>query len=70
MISYSGKQYLYVSLKKNGSKNNKITLVEGDKLLTDDTKIAETFNSYFSKIVSTLNIKFSFVPVDKDVIVK
>ena len=29
---------------KNGSKNNKITLVQGGKVLTDDAKIAEIFN--------------------------
>ena len=38
---------------KNGSKNNKITLVEGGKVLTDDVKIAETFNSFFGNIVNT-----------------
>ena len=70
IINYSGKQYLYVSLKKNGSKNKKIKLVEGGKVLTKDTKIAETFNSFFGNIVNTLNIEFSFVPVDKDVIAK
>ena len=42
---------------KNGSKSNKITLVEGGKVLTDDTKIAETFNSFFGNIVNTLNIE-------------
>ena len=42
---------------KNGFKNNKITLVEGGKVLTDDVKIAETFNSFFGNIVSTLNIE-------------
>ena len=39
---------------KNGPKNNKIILVEGGKVLTDDTKIAETFNSFFGNIVNTL----------------
>ena len=57
IINYSGKQYLYVSLKKNGSKNKKIKLVEGGKVLTEDTKIAETFNSFFGNIVNTLNIE-------------
>ena len=69
--------------------------------MTDDAKIAETFNSFFGNIMNTLNIakdesifcdtgdesdpllcaiknyskhpsilKFSFVPVDKDVIAK
>ena len=42
---------------KNASKNNKITLVEGGKVLTDDAKIAETFNSFFGNIVNTLNIE-------------
>ena len=37
--------------------NNKITLVEGDKVLTDDAKIAETFNLSFGNIVNTLNIE-------------
>ena len=32
--------------KKNGSKNNEVTLVEGGKVLTDDAKIADTFNSF------------------------
>ena len=41
----------------DGSKNNKIILVEGGKVLTDDAKIAETFNSFFENIVSTLNIE-------------
>ena len=32
--------------KKNGSKNNKITLVEGGKVLTDDAKIAELLTRF------------------------
>ena len=36
--------------KENGSKNNKITLAEGGKILTDDAKIVETFNSFFGNI--------------------
>ena len=44
-------------MKKNGSKNNKITLVEGGKVLTYDAEIAETFNSFFGNIVNTSNIK-------------
>ena len=31
---------------KNGSKNNKKTFAEGGKVLKDDAKIAETFNSF------------------------
>ena len=38
----------------NVPKNNKITLVEGDKVLTGDAKMSETFNSFF---VNTLNIE-------------
>ena len=40
---------------KNPSKNNKITFVEGGKILKDDAKISETFNSFFGNIVNTLN---------------
>jgi len=36
--------------------DNKIILVENDEILTDNLKIAETFNSYFSQIVPELNI--------------
>ena len=42
---------------KNESRNNKITLVECGKVLADDVKIAETFNSFFGNIVNTLNIE-------------
>ena len=42
---------------KNGSKSNKITLVEGGKVSTDDAKIAETFNSFFGNMENTLNIQ-------------
>ena len=42
---------------KNGSKNNKITLVEGGKVLTADAKIAETFNLFFGNTENTLNIE-------------
>ena len=42
---------------KNGFNNNKIAIVEGGKVWTDDTKIAETWNSFFGNIVNTLNIE-------------
>ena len=42
---------------KNGSKNNKIRLAEGDKVLTDDATITETFNSFFGNNVNSLNIE-------------
>ena len=37
--------------------NKKITLIESGKVLTDDAKIAETFNSFFGNIVNTLNVE-------------
>ena len=37
------------------SKNNKVTLVEGGKDLTNDAKIAETFDSYFGNTGNTSN---------------
>ena len=42
---------------KNGSKNNKIALDEGGKVLTVDVKIAETFNTFFGNIVNILNFE-------------
>ena len=42
---------------KNASKNNKITFAEGGKVLKDDAKIGETFNSFFGNIVNTLSIE-------------
>ena len=36
--------------------DDKITLVENDEIITDDLKIAETFNNFFSEIVPNLNI--------------
>ena len=32
-------------------------MLRGGKVLTDDAKIAETFNSFFGNIVNTLNIE-------------
>ena len=42
---------------KNGSKNDKRTLLKGDKVLRDHAKIDETFNSFVGNIVNTLNIE-------------
>ena len=36
--------------------SKKITLVEGEKIISDDIAIADTFNSYFSTIVENLDI--------------
>ena len=55
ITSYSEKQFFHFS-PKSGSKNNKITVAEGGRVLTD-AKIAETFNSIFGNIVNTLNIE-------------
>ena len=42
----------------NGSsKSSKITLVEDDEVITDDKKIAETFNEYYIDVVSSLDIQ-------------
>ena len=40
---------------KNKSQN-KITLVENDKIITDDTELAQTFNDFFKNAVNNLNI--------------
>ena len=37
--------------------NNKIVLIEGDDIISDDTELASTFNKYFANIVSDLDIK-------------
>ena len=36
--------------------SKKITLIEGDSIISDDAKVAETFNDYFSNIVANLDI--------------
>lgn len=48
--------YLFLT-KKNVSKNSRITLAEKDEIVTDDSKIADTFNTLFCNIVETLNIE-------------
>lgn len=48
--------YLFLT-KKNVSKNSKITLAEKDEIVTDDSKIADTFNTLFCNTVETLNIE-------------
>ena len=37
--------------------NEKITLIENEEIITEDLKIAEILNSYFSNIVANLNIR-------------
>ena len=45
--------------------SKKIVLIEGDTILSDDLKVAETFNKYFANIVSNLKIKT--YPADKSI---
>ena len=42
---------------KNISKNYKIALLEKNEILTDDVKIAGTFNSFFKGVINTSNIE-------------
>ena len=37
--------------------NNKITLLEGDEIISRDKEVAETFNSFFTNAVNNLNIE-------------
>ena len=37
--------------------NNKITLLEGDEIISNDAEVAETFNSFFTNVVENLDIK-------------
>ena len=37
--------------------NNKITLLEGEEIISNDNKIAEIFNAYFANIVENLDIE-------------
>ena len=43
-------------MKKCVSKNSNMILVERNKVLMDDAKAEQTFNTFFSNIVETLNI--------------
>ena len=43
--------------------NNKITLLEGEEIISDDQEIAEIFNAYFANIVVNLDIA-DFVTCD------
>ena len=36
--------------------NERITLIEGGKVVSDDREVAETFNSYFETIIENLGI--------------
>ena len=41
--------------------NERITLIEGVKVISKDTEVAETFKSYFETIVENLGINSKFV---------
>ena len=37
--------------------NNKITLIEGEEIVSEDQELAEIFNSYFANVVDNLDIE-------------
>ena len=37
--------------------NNKITLLENEEIISDDTEVAQKFNKYFTNVVKSLNIE-------------
>ena len=41
--------------------NERTTLIEGDKVISKDREVAETFKSYFETIVENLGINSKFV---------
>ena len=43
-------------LREKNARSNKITLVEDNPILVNNDKIAETFNNFFTRAVSNLNI--------------
>ena len=42
-------------------KNERITLIEGDKVVSENGEIAETFKSYFETIVENLGINSTYL---------
>ena len=42
-----------------GMTNNKITLIENDKIISDNSEIAETFNTFFKNAVKK-NMKYQY----------
>ena len=51
---------------KNGSHRGNIKLVEGDKLLQDDSEVAEELNNFFKEAVSTLNVNENSCIINPD----
>ena len=48
-----------------GSHRGNIKLVEGDKLLQDDSEVAEELNNFFKEAVSTLDVRCFSHTVEK-----
>ena len=42
---------------EKGSRENNITLIEDDVIVSDDFQIAETLNTYYSEAVESLNVR-------------
>ena len=53
-----GKSANLFSLIKSGNSNERIILVENDQIQSDNLTISNTFNSFFTNVISTLNIQF------------
>ena len=53
-------------LSSNGSHRGNIKLVEGDKLLEDDSEVAEELNNFFKEAVSTLNVNENSYIINPD----
>ena len=43
--------------------SEKITLIEDDKIITNDAEVAECFNTYFTNITGSLDIAPTFSEV-------
>ena len=50
----------------NGSHQGNIKLVEGDKLLQDDSEVAEELNNFFKEAVSTLDVNENSYIINPD----
>ena len=50
----------------NGSHRGNIKLVEGDKLLQDDSEVAEELNTFFKEAVSTLDVNENSYIINTD----
>ena len=53
----------------NSSHRGNIKLVEGDKLLQDDSKVAEELNSFFKEAISTLDVDENSYIINPDFII-